>query len=89
MHAQIRRSGADHLQEMRILAGAWLRELREKRGLSQRGLAERVGVDCYTIVSQLESGRGHIPWDCYLTWADALGVPPAEFVRKMCPIMIR
>jgi len=65
-------------------SGAWLRELREKRGLSQRELARRVGVECcYTVISQLESGWGRIPPDRYLVWADALGVEPRVFVRTL------
>ena len=65
-------------------SGAWLRELREKRGLSQRELARHVGVECcYTVISQLESGWGRIPPDRYQLWADALGVEPRVFVRTL------
>jgi transcriptional regulator with XRE-family HTH domain len=65
-------------------AGRWLRELREKRGLSQRELAEISGVDDYRLISQLENGhRGHIPPDRYLHWAFALGVEPRVFVRRL------
>src|SRR5262245_7876487 len=71
------------LRKLRSQAGSWLRELREKRGLSQRDLAERVGAEYYTFVSQLENGRGRIPPDRYLVWAEALGVQPREFVRKL------
>jgi len=70
-------------QELRSQAGAWLQELRENRGLSQRGLSERVGLEHYTFISQLENGCGRIPPDCYLTWAEALGVQPREFARKL------
>src|SRR5215510_2994564 len=68
-------------RQLRNQAGAWLWELREKRGLSQRELAERVGAEYYTFISQLEAGRGRIPPDRYLVWANALGVEPREFVR--------
>jgi len=65
-------------------SGAWLRELREKRGLSQRELARRVGAECcYTVISQLESGWGRIPPNRYLVWAEALGVEPRVFVRTL------
>ena len=70
-------------RQLRNQAGAWLWELREKRGLSQRELAERVGAEYYTFISQLEAGRGRIPPDRYLVWADALGVEPREFVRTV------
>jgi transcriptional regulator with XRE-family HTH domain len=70
-------------QRLRSEAGRWLRKLREKRGLSQRDLAEQVGAEYYTFISQLEHGKGRIPPDRYLVWAYALGVEPREFVRRL------
>ena len=70
-------------EELRSQAGLWLRELREKRGLSQRELATRVGIEYYTIISQLETGCGRIPPDRHLAWAKALDVPPQEFARGL------
>jgi transcriptional regulator with XRE-family HTH domain len=69
--------------QLRREAGLWLRELREARGLSQRKLADRVGAEYYTFISQLESGRGRIPPDRYSLWAEALGVEPRRFVRTL------
>lgn len=80
-HAQLRSDPA--VQELRRSAGLWLKELRERRGLSQRQLAKMVGAEYYTFVSQLETGRGRIPPDRYRQWAEALGVAPAEFVRTL------
>jgi transcriptional regulator with XRE-family HTH domain len=70
-------------QKLRRDAGRWLSELREKRGLSQRELAQKVGAEYYTFISQLEHGRGRIPPDRYLVWARALGVEPRAFVRGL------
>ncbi|MBU1209874.1 MAG: helix-turn-helix domain-containing protein [Alphaproteobacteria bacterium] len=70
-------------QELRKSAGKWLRELREAQGLSQRELAQQVGVEYYTFISQLETGRGRIPPDKYRVWADALGLPVRDFVRHL------
>jgi transcriptional regulator with XRE-family HTH domain len=67
-------------QKLRRDAGRWLQELREKRGLSQRELAQKVGAEYYTFISQLEHGRGRIPPDRYRVWARALGMEPREFV---------
>ena len=64
-------------------AGVWLRQIREARGFTQRQLAERVGIEFYTFVSQIESGRGRIPADRYKKWADALEVNPKYFAKKM------
>ena len=45
--------------------------------------AEKVGGNYYTFISQLESGRGRIPPDRYLVWAEVLGVEPKFFVRNL------
>lgn len=71
------------VHELRREAGLWLRELRERRGLSQRQLASHLGAEYYTFISQLETGRGRIPPDRYRQWAEALGVEPAEFVKTL------
>ena len=81
IHAQHRND--PNVRELRRTAGRWLKELREKRGLSQRQLASLVGADYYTFISQLETGRGRIPPDRYRQWAQALGVEPSEFVRTL------
>jgi len=39
---------SDEGVELRRVLGCWLKELREARGLSQRELAEKVGVEYYT-----------------------------------------
>jgi len=70
-------------QRLRKEGGRWLCELRENCGLSQRELADAVGIELYTVISQLEHGRGFIPPDRYLIWADALDVEPDEFVRRV------
>ena len=80
-HSRVNNDSA--VQELRKAAGVWLRELRERRGLSQRQLAKLVGTEYYTFVSQLETGRGRIPPDRYLDWAKALDVEPREFVRVL------
>src|SRR5262245_23001724 len=83
MYTHPQRRSAKLTQKLRNEAGAWLRALREKRGLSQRELAEKVGSEYYTFVSQLENGRGRIPPDRYLAWASALEVTPHDFVRTL------
>jgi len=83
MYTHPQRRSAKLTQKLRQEAGRWLRELREKRGLSQRDLAQKVGAEYYTFISQLEHGRGRIPPDRYLVWARALGVEPREFVQEL------
>src|SRR5215475_1450459 len=83
MYDQTQRRSTNGIRPLHNQSGAWLCELREKRGLSQRELAQRVGAEFYTFISQLEAGLGSIPQDRYLVWADALGVEPREFVRTL------
>jgi transcriptional regulator with XRE-family HTH domain len=83
MYSHPQRRSSELTQKLRNQAGNWLRELREKRGLSQRELAARVGAEYYTFISQLETGRGRIPPDRYLVWAHALGIDKREFVRTL------
>jgi transcriptional regulator with XRE-family HTH domain len=67
-------------RQPRNQAGNWLRHLREERGLSQRELADKVGAEYYSFISQLEHGRGRIPLDRYAAFAQALGVDKREFL---------
>ena len=66
MYSHPQRLSSKITKELRGQAGSWLRELREKRGLSQRQLANKVSAEYYTFISQLETGRGRIPLDRYL-----------------------
>ena len=68
---------------LRQQAGIWLKSLREKRGLSQRQLASFVKVDYYTFISQIESGKGRVPPDKLMEWADALECDRAVFAKKL------
>ena len=77
-----RRSNLD-VQDLRRAGGVWLRELRERCGLSQRELARLVGAEYYTFISQLETGRGRVPPDRYRVWASALQVDPKLFVKNL------
>jgi transcriptional regulator with XRE-family HTH domain len=73
----------DKRGDLRVQAGAWLRESREKAGFSQRDLAGRVGALYYTFISQIESGKGKIPPERYEAWAGALGVDSRDFAIRM------
>ena len=65
---------------LRRQAGSWLKQKREDRNLSQRQMADVLGIEYYTFVSQLETGRGRIPPERYADWARALGMEPRELV---------
>ncbi len=83
MYGNPQRRASEEVQNLRREGGRWLRRMREAAGLSQRQMAENVGADYYTFISQLETGRGRIPPDRYRDWAAALGVAPQTFVREL------
>ena len=68
---------------LRQEAGLWLKQLRETRKLTQRELAERVNINYYTFISQIEAGKGRVPPESYQLWADALGVERVAFVKHL------
>jgi transcriptional regulator with XRE-family HTH domain len=74
---------APEAKALRKQAGAWLKELRAKKGLSQVELAERLGLKYYTFISQVENGFGRVPTDSMEAWALALGVEPRVFAREL------
>lgn len=71
------------VQKLRQECGAWIRALREAEGLSQREIAAAVGLEYYSFVSQIESGRGRIPTSQIRAWAQALKVPPRAFAKEL------
>jgi transcriptional regulator with XRE-family HTH domain len=85
MYTNPQKLHAHDTSELRREAGRWLRERREAQGLSQRQLAEKVGTEYYTFISQLETGRGRIPPDKFRVWARALGMDAREFVLELLP----
>lgn len=76
-------SASELRRNSRLGVGAWLKTLREDRGLTQRELAIQLSLDYYTFISQLENGRGKIPTNRYRDWAEALGQDPRTFVRML------
>ena len=83
MYSHPHHRASHDVKRLRQEAGEWLRSLREKRRLSQRELAQKVGVEYYTFISQLETGRGRIPPDRYRLWAEVLDIEPQCFVREL------
>lgn len=69
--------------KLRKEAGQFLKTMRERKGLTQRELAEKVGFDYYTFIAQIEAGRGRVPPERYGAYARALDVPSREFVRTL------
>jgi transcriptional regulator with XRE-family HTH domain len=68
-------------EKIKALFGKRLRELRTSKGLSQEGLADLAGLD-RTYVSSCERGERNLTIVSVSKLATALGVDPAELVRK-------
>jgi len=83
MYSNPQKLSSGEVLELRRAAGRWLKSLRERRGLSQRQMANMIGADYYTFISQIEAGRGRIPPDRYVSWAEALGIEPKVLVRTL------
>jgi len=83
MYSHPQRRDSAQVQDLRKRGGAWLKSLREARGLSQSQMARLLGSDHYTFISQLETGRGRIPPDRYKDWAEALDLPSHILAREL------
>lgn len=83
MYSHPQQGGGQDARELRRQAGQWLKQLRQRKQLSQRELARRVNVEFYTFISQIESGKGRIPPDRYRLWAEALDVDTTTFVKTL------
>jgi transcriptional regulator with XRE-family HTH domain len=71
------------VKERRKEAGAWLRGLRERAGLTQMDLAIRLGFKYYAFVSQVETGFTRLPPQKVGAWANAVGADPPVFARRL------
>ncbi|MEL6734590.1 MAG: helix-turn-helix transcriptional regulator [Pseudomonadota bacterium] len=83
MLAEVQKISPEEAKEQRAALGLWLKELREQAHLSQRELAEKLSLDYYTFISQLENGRGRIPVHRYAEWAEALEQDKRMFVKAL------
>ena len=85
MFTNTQRLSSPEVQELRREGGRLLKRLREERGLSQRELCALVGAGVYTFISQIETGRGRVPPEKLRVWAEALGLPGADFAKMILP----
>ena len=65
-----------------VILGKALRELRELAGLTQEGLAAKVGIGS-TYVSQVEHAHRGVRWHTLLRLLDALGADLARLSKAI------
>lgn len=63
--------------------GEYIKDLREKKNMTQVQLAREMGFNYPSAVSAIEVGRNSVPPERYLQLAEALGVPPVEFGKNV------
>jgi transcriptional regulator with XRE-family HTH domain len=68
---------------LRKKGGRFFKDLRVAADLTQRALAEKVGLDYYTFISQIETGYGRPPAELYEPLANAFGVDLVWFTKMM------
>ena len=68
---------------LRQQGGQYLKHLRQDAELTQRNLADEVGLKHYSFLSSIESGSAILPSDLYEKYAEAVGVPTDEFAKRM------
>lgn len=66
-----------------LTQGAIIKTAREKAGLSQAALAKRVGYATNASISNLEAGKHTLTVEAAVKIANALGLPPAEFLADL------
>jgi transcriptional regulator with XRE-family HTH domain len=64
---------------LKLELGKYIRNAREKMGMTQSDLAKAVGIEYFTAISAIELGRNTVPPERYADFARALDIPPMEF----------
>ena len=59
--------------------GTILKDAREKAGFTQKALADAIGLEYYTMISQMERGYVTVPVTLWHPLALSLGLDPVEF----------
>ncbi len=69
--------------QLRKQAGRYIRQCRDEAGLTQQNVAKAIGLDYYTMVSQVELGKTRVPPEKMRLWAEALKVEPRSFAKRL------
>ena len=64
-------------------AGAWMQNVRKKRGLSQQQLATALGLKRLQSLSQIETGYVRLNPDLFRLWSQAMGLPERDVAQLL------
>lgn len=70
--------------EVRAEFGRFMQQEREKRGITQKYIADKIGKTV-TQLSRIENGKSGTERDTVILWAQALGVDENEALRRYKP----
>jgi transcriptional regulator with XRE-family HTH domain len=70
----------EQLEQARLTVGAWLKEKRTEKGLSQSGLARMMGIDQATV-NKVEAGKWAISVDMLALFCEHLEYPITELFK--------
>jgi len=70
----------EQLEQARLTVGAWLKEKRTERGLSQSALARMMGIDQATI-NKIEVGKWAITIDMLALFCEHLEYPITDLFK--------
>lgn len=73
----------EYAKMLRLRAGKFIKTLREDAKMNQVQLAEAVGLQYFTMVSQVETGKARVPPESLQKWATALRIPVDELAKKL------
>ncbi|SFZ81623.1 hypothetical protein SAMN02983003_0600 [Devosia enhydra] len=68
---------------LRKQAGAFLKKARTDAEVTQMELAQAIGAQYYTIISQIEAGKARLPPDKTMIVAQRLGWKPRAFYQRL------
>tara|TARA_R100000808_G_C2087393_1_gene109060 strand:- start:158 stop:460 length:303 start_codon:yes stop_codon:yes gene_type:complete len=77
------KADSDAARMHRQAVGKQLREWREQCDLTQRELSQKLGLNYYTFISQVETGSARVPPESMVAWAKALDQDLVEFAKVL------
>lgn len=83
MSHTVYKKASPEAKKLRKEAGVYVKRLRERAELSQLELSEKLGLQYYTFISQVEQGVTRVPPESLREWAKALNVEPDVFARNL------